>query len=772
MAENSIPAGAPPGHRWRFFRAGGFDQVRIETGADVANLANLDQKLWVALACPTRGIEFDAKTLELIDTDKDGRIRVPEILAAVKWTCAALKDPDVLARGSASLPLAAFNDQSPEGKRLLASARRILTNLGKGTTTEISLEEATDTGRIFAQTRFNGDGVVAADASDDAAVKAVIGDVIACVGSEADRSGKPGVSQAKVDQFFAECQAYSDWCRKGETEAATILPLGAGTGGAVAAYRAAKAKIEDYFARCRLAAFDQRALTALNRQEADYLAVAAKDMSITAGEVSGFPLARVEAGKALPLRSGVNPAWAAAVTQFADLVVVPLLGAREVLTEADWATVGARLAPYDAWQSAKAGVAVEKLGLARVREVLAGTAKASLGDLIAEDRRYEPEATAIGEVEKLLRFSRDLCALLNNFVSFRDFYTRKGKAVFQCGTLYLDGRACDLCVRVDDAGKHAALAGLAKTYLAYCDCTRPGGEKLTVAAAFTGGDSDQLMAGRNGIFYDRKGRDWDATITKIIDNPISIRQAFLSPYKKLLRMVEEQVAKRAAAAETAADQKLAAAAQAVAQADKAAAQPAGAAPAAAAAPARRTDVGTVAALGVALGSIGTFLSLIFAKFVDLGWWIPVAIIGIILVISGPSMLIAWMKLRQRNLGPILDANGWAVNARAKVNVPFGGALTAVAALPPGSERSLTDAFAEKRSPWPAVVLVVIILAALGYIANRQGLIYKWTGIAIGTDWSGNRIGGDLVLGTPEPGRAPGPDQGDTPAQPPAPPAAK
>jgi hypothetical protein len=417
-------------------------------------------------------------------------------------------------------------------------------------------------------------------------------------------------------------------------------------------------------------------------------------------------------------------------------------------------------------------VAVEKLGLARVREVLAGTAKASLGDLIAEDRRYEPEATAIGEVEKLLRFSRDLCALLNNFVSFRDFYTRKGKAVFQCGTLYLDGRACDLCVRVDDAGKHAALAGLAKTYLAYCDCTRPGGEKLTVAAAFTGGDSDQLMAGRNGIFYDRKGRDWDATITKIIDNPISIRQAFLSPYKKLLRMVEEQVAKRAAAAETAADQKLAAAAQAVAQADKAAAQPAGAAPAAAAAPARRTDVGTVAALGVALGSIGTFLSLIFAKFVDLGWWIPVAIIGIILVISGPSMLIAWMKLRQRNLGPILDANGWAVNARAKVNVPFGGALTAVAALPPGSERSLTDAFAEKRSPWPAVVLVVIILAALGYIANRQGLIYKWTGIAIGTDWSGNRIGGDLVLGTPEPGRAPGPDQGDTPAQPPAPPAAK
>ena len=36
------------------------------------------------------------------------------------------------------------------------------------------------------------------------------------------------------------------------------------------------------------------------------------------------------------------------------------------------------------------------------------------------------------------------------------------------------------------------------------------------------------------------------------------------------------------------------------------------------------------------------------------------------------------------LRPILDANGWAVNARAKMNVPFGGALTGVAALPPGA----------------------------------------------------------------------------------------
>ena len=83
-------------HLWSFFRAGGFDQVRLDRGADIANLDKLDQKLWVALACPTNGLEFDTKTLDLIDTDKDGRIRPPEIIAAARWVTTSLKNPDDL----------------------------------------------------------------------------------------------------------------------------------------------------------------------------------------------------------------------------------------------------------------------------------------------------------------------------------------------------------------------------------------------------------------------------------------------------------------------------------------------------------------------------------------------------------------------------------------------------------------------------------------------------------------------------------------------------
>src|ERR1051325_6052429 len=122
-------------HRWRFFRAGGVDQVRLESSADILNLDRLDQKLWVALSCPVKGLEFDEKTLALIDTDRDGRIRAPEIIAAVKWARALLKDANELTRGGDGLLLGLINDATPDGKQLLSSAKQILTNLGKSDAT-------------------------------------------------------------------------------------------------------------------------------------------------------------------------------------------------------------------------------------------------------------------------------------------------------------------------------------------------------------------------------------------------------------------------------------------------------------------------------------------------------------------------------------------------------------------------------------------------------------------------------------------------------------
>ncbi len=703
-------------HRWKFFRSGGLDQVLLQSGADLLNLEHLDQKLWVALSCPVKGLELDEKTLSLIDTDGDGRIRVPEVIAAIKWTHLHLKDLGEVLSPQPALPLALINDQTPEGKSVLASAKQVLANLGRPDATAISVADTTDTKKIFSETTFNGDGIIPAEATTDADLKQLIADIIASYGAENDRSGKPGVNQAKIDQFFTEIAAYADWAAKGSAK--EILSIGDVTTTAYDTVKTVRAKIDDYFARCRLAAFDSRAIAALNRQESEYFAVAAKDLKITNEEVAGFPLSRIEANKPLPLTEGVNPAWAGALAALQKAVVTPLLGANKTSITADeWNSLTGKLAPYEAWLAAKPATPVEKLGLPRIQAIHAGKKKAALDALIAEDKALEPQALAITAVDRLVRYYRDLRTLLHNFVNFSDLYDPKYPATFQIGTLYLDSRSCDLCIRVDDPAKHSVLASLSKVYIAYCDLSRPGHDPMKIAACVTQGDSDYLMVGRNGLFYDRKGRDWDAHITKIIDNPISIRQAFWSPYKKFIRMIEEQVAKRAAAADAASNAKLASAAEATANADKHAPAPAAGTPPA---PPKKIDVGTVAALGVAFGAIMGAIGAIATGLAGLAiWQLPLVFIGLMLVISGPSMIIAWLKLRQRTLGPILDANGWAINGRVKINVPLGTELTERAIIPEGSARSLEDPFEDKSAKRRKrlTVLTLLLLVALWLAYN-------------------------------------------------------
>ena len=698
-------------HVWHFFRSGGFDQVQLASGADLAALGALDPKLWAALACPSTGLEMDPRTLALLDTDGDGRIRLPEVVAAASWAARMLKNPDELLTPEDSLPLAAIDDGTPEGAELLASARQILDGLGKGDAAALSIEDTVDTNRIFAQTHFNGDGIVPPTAAADEAARKVIEDAMACVGAETDRSGAPGLSQAKAELFFAEARAYSDWWAAAEADADNVLLFGETTDDIVALYESLKPKIDDWFTRQRLAEFDPRAADALNPAVADYQALAPKTLSPELGELAALPLAAVAAGGALPLAEGVNPAWASALARFRGDVVLPLLGSRDALTDADWARITSRFAAHAKWLGAKQGVLVEPLGRARVREILASDAQQVVAALIARDQALEGAANAIIKVEKLVRFRRDLATFLNNFVSFRDFYTGNAKAIFQAGTLYLDGRSCDLCIRVDDVAKHSALANRSRTYLAYCECTRRGsGEKMNIAAAFTDGDPDNLMVGRNGVFYDRQGRDWDATIVRTLEHPISMRQAFWEPYKRIGRMISDQIEKMASAKVKAIDD---AAAVGVAGTARTVTAAAPAAP-----PAQPFDVGKFAgifaAIGLAIGAIGTAIASVVTGFMGLVWWqMPLAVVGLLLVISGPSMVIAFMKLRSRTLAPILDANGWAVNTEATINIPFGASLTGLAALPPGAQRSLRDPFAQKKTPWKTYLFLAILLAVLG-----------------------------------------------------------
>ncbi len=690
-------------HRFSFFRSGGVDQVSLRDASDMLALGELDQKLWVALAMPVTGTSLDPLTLTLLDADADGRIRVQDILAAIAWAKVTFKDPNDLLTSKESVSLSAITDA-----KIVGAAKRMLSDLGKKAETFISVADTLAIDKAFTETVLNGDGIVIPASTEDAELKRVIEDAIASIGSATDRSGKPGIDKARGDEFFAAIDARAGWLAKG----AGLTPLGAGTADAAGAYAAVRAKLEDYFTRCRVAAYDTRASAALAGQEPELVALAARDLTMADDQLARLPLAKIEPAGRLAFGVSINPAWAAKIQAFVTSVVTPVLGARDALTAADLATIAAKLADYQAWTDAKPVTKVDALDAAWVTTLSTGALRAELATLIEQDAALADDYAQIGAVAKAVRMQRDFGRILRNFVNFSDFYSKQD-GVFQAGTLYLDARALHLCVPVTDPAKHGALAAASDACLLYCDLTRKG-ETRQIAAALTNGDVDSVFVGRNGIFYDRDGNDWDATIVKIISNPISVRAAFWSPYKKLVKTIEDGVQKRAASAEAEASAKMEAAGSKVAIADKAAIEAAATPPPATPPPEpKKLDLGMVAAIGLAIGGIGTLVGALLAMLFGLGPWLPIGVIALLLMISGPAMLLAWLKLRRRNLGPILDANGWAINGRARINVSFGAAMTSLPKLPAGSSRRLDDPFADKKTPWKRWVFLIVLLGLAG-----------------------------------------------------------
>ena len=683
-------------YNWKYASVGGSVRVKLESGADIANLDKLDRKKWTVLSCPTTGLEFDEKTLKLLDADGDGRIHVDEVIAAAKWVTGVIKDPDLLLKEQGELKFSDFNTDSEEGAKLEKSARQILANL-KIEKDSISLAETSDNEKIFAETRFNGDGIITEASADDDNLKETIKNIIATVGSAKDRSGADGVNADQIEAFYTALADYSAWKAAEEKG-----PFAENTEAALAACDALKEKIADYFMRCKLISFNDAVAGVVDVSVDKVGSISDGDLAAAADQIATYPLARPSADGKLPLNGGINPAWKGAFATLKALVLDAEFPKKDAITEDEWLGVLAKFDAYTAWTAAKKGAEVESLGIDVVNATLKADNKAALLELVEKDKALEPEALSIEAVDKLLHFVRDFYKFLKNYVVFEDFYSKKDKAIFQAGRLYIDQRSTDLCVKVIEPGKQADISALSGMYILYCNCTnKVTGKSFPIAAVLTDGDVTGLRPGKNAIFYDRDNVQYDAVVTSIVDNPISIRQAFWAPYKKVAKWISDKVDKSAAEKEGKSMANL------TASADKATS---GSNPAAAVT--SSFDIakfaGIFAALGMALGLLGQFVVSLVKGIAALKLWkLVLIIIAIMLVISLPSVFITWRKLRRRDLGPVLNANGWAVNAAAYVKPKFGKDLTSIAKYP--KLKAVDPAEAKKVRTRKCIIWTIIIL---------------------------------------------------------------
>lgn len=697
------------GYDWKFVNIGGTTRVSIESGKDLQHLHELDQKLWTVLSCPVKGLELDEATLSMMDSDHDGKIRVQEVLDAVQWLLKIVKNPNVLLRQEDFVPLDYINCDTEEGLKIHNSAQQILSNLELNTP-HISIADTADSMAIFAQTKFNGDGIIVENSTDDEQLKKVITDCIATLGAKLDRSGADGIDTEQIEDFYALCADYKAWRDAGTADGEHVYPYGDNTEDALNAYMALKDKVNDFFMRCKLIAFNADTSSVLDVQVSKVEEISDKNLADCNDEIAAYPLARANNRCELPINEGINPAWKAAFSNLKRLILDTDYAEHQFITEEEWLALESKFKPYLAWKADKKGEQVESLGLDRINEILSANKKDDLLALIAQDKELETEANEIASVDKFLHYYRDIYKLIKNFVTFADFYdkNRTLKAVFQAGTLYIDQRSCDLCLKVNDMSKHNTMVADSGMFLIYCDCiSKQKNMTMTIVAAMTQGEVDELVVGKNAIFYDRSGLDWDAVVTKIVDNPISIKQAFWSPYRKCSRFITEQINKFAADKDTKMTGDLTNTISDTGSTltDANAQQP------------KETAgkqafdmskfLGLFAVIGMALGTICGFLLQLVQGFAKLQWYkMVLVLVAIILVISGPSMIIAWLKLRKRNLSPILNANGWAINAKALVNIPFGATLTQMAKYP---KVTVSDPFADKGLAWWKKALIWIAL---------------------------------------------------------------
>lgn len=651
----------------RFHRHGKTFQLCIETAEDLDHVLELDESLWVATSAPVAAFRCDPKLLTVLDADANGRLSSDEIKAAIRWLSARLADRSQLAACVDCLPLSAINAATPEGQALLTSARYVLKTLGQESADAITLAQVREFLATVQARPLNGDGIIVPEAAEDAELAGFVNDVLATVQGGKDVSGRNGISEQHVAAFMKAVPAYLEWRRgldipAGESVTA-LMPLGPETVQLYGLYREHADKVELFFRLCRVLRFDPRSASRVAGPEANLQTLDPVKQELVEAYLQGLPLAPPNVDGKLPLdEDAVNPLyrhWIRALrTQLLPRV---LESVPDAISARDWRCVSDCLAAHDAYVKGKQGGAVESLPIEKLQRYQQEPRFGQeVRELIEADKAVAGLLTGIAQVEKLLLLHQHLLRLLNNLVSFPELYRTDDRALFEMGSMVMDGRWFNMAIPVTDIAGHSAVAKNSNLFVMYLEITGTANEKFNVVVPVTSGTKGNLANGKRGVFFDTKKKEYDARVIQVIENPVSLQEALAAPFVRLWRLAEGKIESWSGSAEKQLQAEFT-------QTLSTAAQPAASGPPdgkASAMEARGMFMGlglTVAAMGSAFAFITKTFSAM--QFRHLLYGLSCAAVVVML----PITLIAILKLRRQDLSPLLEGCGWAVNARMRLN---------------------------------------------------------------------------------------------------------
>ncbi|MHC4563089.1 MAG: hypothetical protein ACYS8X_09990 [Planctomycetota bacterium] len=684
----------------------------IKTAADLAAAVELDEAHWVATAAPIHTLNADLALLKYLDADANGRIMCWEMRHAAGWLLEVLADHGGVNRGESALALESLNTDTPDGQAIATAARKMLTRMGKADTDALTLEQVRQIESEVAGSSVSEAGVVLPEAATDGEIAQFITDIIAAVGGAPHPSGQPGVGEAQLDAFLTDAAAFLDWQQTGQVPPAgqtnDVFPLGDKTADAYAAMAAVRDKLEQYFAQCRAVSLDASLIDRMGWTPGELDTLDLDDTAAIDEMLTAAPIAQAKPTGELSFADPINPRDAGALEQFRHKVVEAVVGESAALSARQWEQVKAFFSAHEAWLGAKPASDVGSLGTDTLTQYLDARYAAAVRELIARSKQTAFDLDNIRLAERLLLYQANMLDVANNFLAFPALYDPERRAMFETGTFVADGQRFTLAVKVENRAQHATMASGSSMFLMYVAVTpRTGTPAYEVAVPVTAGNKGNLCVGKRGIFQDRDSMQHDAQVVQIVENPISLTEAMVAPFVRLGKLLTGKIESITAQAEKKLDTQAAAAMSQVGTP-----QP----PQPQAGRSAMASGGMMMGAGVAVAALGSAVAYMTRTLAETEWWQILVVIGAaVLAVLLPTIIIASMKLRKRDLSSMLEGAGWAINARMRLTRKQGRVFTNKPRLPLGS--TLIGGRRARRIV--IAVIVVVILALAGwFIADR------------------------------------------------------
>lgn len=642
----------------------------MSNAGELESILQLDESLWVATSAPVEAFRCDERFPDILDYDNNGRINTREVKDAVRWLLDILRDRSGLSESRSDIDLSCINASAVGADSLIGSARYVLKELGREDSSTISLDLVRSFLSDLKQRPLNGDGVLVKAAAEDSITAEFIADVLECTGGTDDASGEKGITEENLDQFREATNDYLDWLAKGEEACkgheSSVMFLGADTPGIYSVFEKNADKVDHYFTLSEAVSFMPEAASRIGCPEAE---MAALDFTIEDGVnacLAREPIAMPTSDVRMPLDTEmVNPFFRQWVVELKGKVLAPILKDVGAFLDKDsWIEVKSRLKPYADYVAAKKGACVESLELSKLHKYSEGPFDASARELIERDKEVTYILNGVLELEKLLLYHKYLIRFVDNFVSFGQLYSVSERALFEMGSAVIDGRWFNLALKVDDVARHSDTARTSNIFTMYLEVTKRKEDGVAyVAVPATSGSKGNLSVGKRGVFFDADGKEFDARVVKIIENPISLGEALTAPFKRLWNFILGKIEAMSGSYEKdlqkSADELLKGAPPSPAPEGSAGGQlakiPGG-------------PAGLIVGLSVSAAAIGSAFAFITKTLSGMSQAQLVAgLLSGAFVVVVPVFLVAVLKLRRQDLSSLLEGCGWAINARMRLN---------------------------------------------------------------------------------------------------------